>query len=219
MFISKSRQKSRRESERVGTVSTQLGDECECFVKLLMDVIATGSIDESLTAAFEAESAAYDRRFARKFKLPSEYSGKDYTRFAQDMTSSMIGGIGYFEGESIVDRSFKQAHDDDYDDDDDDDGEDEEEDIVDDERKKATKGPQIVGSLVRLVGVSSLEDFTGMKDFIWPSSLIGITISREYRSVVEEDYPGRTATANVSPPHSRPHLVTASRYLRAGSIL
>jgi len=121
--------------------------------------------DESLTGELEAESAAYDRRFTDSFKLPAEYSTPEYIRFAQDMTSSMIGGIGYFQGESIVDRSFKQA----YDDDEDEDDEDEEEDVDDDDEdvttKKAVKGPVMVGATELFTGTPSRSFFP--RGFYW----------------------------------------------------
>ncbi|KAJ9098489.1 hypothetical protein QFC19_006356 [Naganishia cerealis] len=75
---------------------------------------------ESLTLQLAEQSKIYDQRFAETFALPSEYSSASYTRFAQSITSNLIGGIGYFYGDSIIDRSFKQPYDDDGSDDDDD---------------------------------------------------------------------------------------------------
>jgi mannosyl-oligosaccharide glucosidase len=120
--------------------------------------------DDSLTGELEAESDAYDRRFTNSFKLPAEYSTPKYIRFAQDMTSSMIGGIGYFQGESIVDRSFKQAYDDDEEEE-----EDEEEDVDDDDEdvptKKAVKGPVMVGPTELFTGTPSRSFFP--RGFYW----------------------------------------------------
>jgi hypothetical protein len=77
--------------------------------------------DESLTRQLAEQSQIYDQRFRETFTLPAEYSSPSYTKFAQSITSNLIGGIGYFYGDSIIDRSFKQPYDDDGSDDDDED--------------------------------------------------------------------------------------------------
>lgn len=68
--------------------------------------------EQSLTAEIEQASSAYDARFAETFTLPAEYSSPEYTAFAQACTSNLVGGIGYFYGDSIIDRSFKHGYDD-----------------------------------------------------------------------------------------------------------
>ncbi|KAJ9094479.1 hypothetical protein QFC21_006018 [Naganishia friedmannii] len=82
---------------------------------------AKGWTYESLTRQLAEQSRIYDARFAETFALPSEFSSGSYTKFAQSITSNLIGGIGYFYGDSIIDRSFKQPYDEDGTDDDDDD--------------------------------------------------------------------------------------------------
>ena len=63
-----------------------------------------------------AAAKTYEQRFAQTFPLPAPFNSKEYTTFAQAMTSNLLGGIGYYHGASIVDRSFKH----DYDEEDDD---------------------------------------------------------------------------------------------------
>jgi mannosyl-oligosaccharide glucosidase len=75
--------------------------------------------DESLSQTLNAASQSYVSRFEKSFPLPSPYNTPEYSTFAQAMTSNLIGGIGYYQGASIVDRSFRH----DYDDDEDDEGE------------------------------------------------------------------------------------------------
>ncbi|CAH7690989.1 glycoside hydrolase [Phakopsora pachyrhizi] len=69
----------------------------------------------SLSAGITAASNAFDERFKRTF--PKIFSSPDYTtehhQMAREMVSSMIGGIGYFYGSSIVDRNFAHDYDDD----------------------------------------------------------------------------------------------------------
>lgn len=90
---------------------------------------------ESLSGEITQESLAYEVRFSETFTLPSEFSSPEYTAFAQASTSNLIGGIGYFYGNSIVDRSFRHQHDEDEDDEDEDEDEDE------DDVKQAVSGP------------------------------------------------------------------------------
>jgi mannosyl-oligosaccharide glucosidase len=73
-----------------------------------------------LTAQLEQKAQIYNDRFATTFRLPAEYSSPEHTAFAQAITSNLIGGIGYFYGSSLVDRSFRHSHDEDGEDDDED---------------------------------------------------------------------------------------------------
>jgi mannosyl-oligosaccharide glucosidase len=87
----------------------------------LVSLMTLKITDESLTRQLAEQSKTYDQRFAETFALPAEFSSPSYTKFAQSITSNLIGGIGYFYGDSIIDRSFKQPYDEDGTDDDDDD--------------------------------------------------------------------------------------------------
>lgn len=69
-----------------------------------------GRTAATLTAGLAANSAAYHDRFARTFPI-SSYSPAQ-TRFAESITSNLVGGIGYFYGSSIVDRNFAHEWDD-----------------------------------------------------------------------------------------------------------
>ena len=50
-------------------------------------------------------------RFSRTFDLSDTFSYSQVS-FAQDITANMLGGVGYFAGSSIVDRSFAHEWDD-----------------------------------------------------------------------------------------------------------
>ncbi|KAH9449564.1 hypothetical protein Pst134EB_020387 [Puccinia striiformis f. sp. tritici] len=66
-----------------------------------------------LSAGLLAASHAFDERFKSTFpKIISDYSVEEQA-MAMEMVSSMIGGIGYFYGSSIVDRNFAHDYDDD----------------------------------------------------------------------------------------------------------
>ncbi|KAI9095920.1 glycoside hydrolase, partial [Phlyctochytrium arcticum] len=78
-------------------------------------------IKESLSTA----SLAYDRRFTSVFNISTDTHDPAQVEYAQALVSNLIGGIGYFHGTSIVDRSHKNdvANDaDDYFGDDEEDG-------------------------------------------------------------------------------------------------
>lgn len=67
----------------------------------------------ALSAGLLAASTAFDQRFKSKFpKIFSDYSTEEQA-MAAEMVSSIIGGIGYFYGSSIVDRNFAHDYDDD----------------------------------------------------------------------------------------------------------
>ncbi|CAG8790178.1 14861_t:CDS:2, partial [Cetraspora pellucida] len=48
----------------------------------------------------------FDTKFENIFGLASKGFDDDHIYFAQAMLSNLIGGIGYFYGSSIVDRSY-----------------------------------------------------------------------------------------------------------------
>lgn len=65
----------------------------------------------SLTAALDASSAAYQERFDALFpQIASSFSPRQ-RGFAQAITANLVGGIGYWHGPSIVDRTFSQEWD------------------------------------------------------------------------------------------------------------
>ncbi|KAI0831044.1 glycoside hydrolase [Trametes gibbosa] len=74
----------------------------------------SASVKQKLSSAVLDEgiptlSAAYNDRFDAVFPIPSTYETSDpesLRTFSKAITSNLIGGIGYFYGPSIVDRSF-----------------------------------------------------------------------------------------------------------------
>ncbi|GAA5975706.1 hypothetical protein JCM11641_005843 [Rhodosporidiobolus odoratus] len=76
------------------------------------DGSATKLDSEYLPAAFEASSRAYEERFAALFPQVSTFTPAQQA-FARAITANLVGGIGYWDGPSIVDRTFSQEWDDD----------------------------------------------------------------------------------------------------------
>ena len=73
-----------------------------------------------LTAGLQASASAYQARFDKTFQLSSKGFDGAHVAYAQSLTSSMLGGIGYFYGTSIVDKHFRHEYDTEDDDEDED---------------------------------------------------------------------------------------------------
>ena len=76
--------------------------------------------DVALSQSLAAASRSYNQRFDSTFSLPAPFNSDAHREFAKSLTSNLVGGIGYYQGASIVDRSFKHDYDDDVDDEDED---------------------------------------------------------------------------------------------------
>ncbi|KAK0542742.1 Processing alpha glucosidase I [Tilletia horrida] len=67
---------------------------------------------QSFDVALNAAKKAFDARFEHQFGLQRE---KGYlpsmVSFAREVTSSLLGGIGYWHGAGVVDRSFAHSYD------------------------------------------------------------------------------------------------------------
>ena len=77
----------------------------------MMIILKKALVLDNGIKAFEDK---YDRRFRQTFNLPAD-SSSSLISFAQAITSNLLGGIGYFYGNSIIDRHFRQEWDQDDD--------------------------------------------------------------------------------------------------------
>ncbi|PFH63066.1 hypothetical protein XA68_18203 [Ophiocordyceps unilateralis] len=66
---------------------------------------------EVATREMQRTSTAFSERFARIFNLQPPFTGDKYVKFGKSMLSNLIGGIGYFYGEQLVDRSYASEYD------------------------------------------------------------------------------------------------------------
>jgi mannosyl-oligosaccharide glucosidase len=62
------------------------------------------SVDLSDTIA--TTSQGFKKKFASIFTPKSPFDAPKYTKYSQAMLSNLVGGIGYFHGDSLVDRSY-----------------------------------------------------------------------------------------------------------------
>ncbi len=55
-------------------------------------------------------SAFFGEHFAATFRLQAPFTADTYRRFAHSMFSNLLGGIGYFYGHGLADRSYDEAY-------------------------------------------------------------------------------------------------------------
>jgi mannosyl-oligosaccharide glucosidase len=61
---------------------------------------------EVLSEAIATTSQGFKEKFASIFAPKSPFNAPKYTKYSQAMLSNLVGGIGYFHGDSLVDRSY-----------------------------------------------------------------------------------------------------------------
>ncbi|ORY34734.1 glycoside hydrolase [Naematelia encephala] len=127
----------------------------------------------------ETASLSFDQRFAATFPLPAPFDTPAHREFAQSITSNLIGGIGYYHGASIVDRSFKHDYDDD-----------------DDEEEVGVQAPKFTDERELLTATPSRSFFP--RGFYWDEgfhlALIGewdndlsLEILRDWVALIDDD--------------------------------
>ncbi|KAL0085821.1 glycoside hydrolase [Phycomyces blakesleeanus] len=66
---------------------------------------------DSLETELAQREKTFDARFQEKFRLHEKGFSDEHVGFAQYLLSNMLGGIGYFHGSSVVDRSHHPLED------------------------------------------------------------------------------------------------------------
>ncbi|GAA6008227.1 hypothetical protein JCM11491_001936 [Sporobolomyces phaffii] len=66
---------------------------------------------DGLSIALGAASESFKTRFASAFPRITSFSASEQS-FAQDILANLLGGVGYFHGSSIIDRTFSHEWDD-----------------------------------------------------------------------------------------------------------
>ncbi|KAL1880220.1 hypothetical protein VTK73DRAFT_6048 [Phialemonium thermophilum] len=66
---------------------------------------------EDLTREIQQTVGSFDERFSSVFELKAPFNADKYKEFAKNMFSNLIGGIGYFYGHALVDRSYAPEYD------------------------------------------------------------------------------------------------------------
>ncbi|CAG8438177.1 10724_t:CDS:10 [Acaulospora colombiana] len=128
---------------------------------------------KDLTKSLAESSLDFDLKFERLFGLSARGFDKDQIYFAQTMMSNLIGGIGYFYGSSIVDRSYVEDVDED------------EENFWD---KKREPDPQLTppASLFTATPSRPDEGFHQLLIGAWDNDL-SLDITRYWTSLIDND--------------------------------
>jgi mannosyl-oligosaccharide glucosidase len=79
-------------------------------------IFSSESSDRELTSddiarEVEQTTEAFGQRFSSVFPLRAPFNAEKYKKFGRSMFSNLIGGIGYFYGQSVVDRSYAPEYD------------------------------------------------------------------------------------------------------------
>lgn len=61
---------------------------------------------EDVTQAISTTSSAFDARFSSIFEFKSPFKAEKYQQFGKSMFSNLLGGVGYFYGQQMIDRSY-----------------------------------------------------------------------------------------------------------------
>ncbi|GME32220.1 Glycoside hydrolase family 63 [Neofusicoccum parvum] len=66
---------------------------------------------EDLTQELEAATSTFSKRYNELMKPQAPFNKEKYVEFSKSLFSNLVGGIGYFFGDSRVDRSYDSAYD------------------------------------------------------------------------------------------------------------
>lgn len=61
---------------------------------------------KDVTSKIESTSELFDSQYAHTFKPSKPFDTPKYLEFSKSLFSNLIGGIGYFYGDAVVDRSY-----------------------------------------------------------------------------------------------------------------
>ncbi|KAL7937191.1 family 63 glycoside hydrolase [Trichoderma chlorosporum] len=69
-----------------------------------------GLTSQDVTREIKETSEAFNQRFSSVFDLKAPYNSEKYKNFGKSMFSNLIGGIGYFQGHQLIDRSYADEY-------------------------------------------------------------------------------------------------------------
>ncbi|KAK2594886.1 Processing alpha glucosidase I [Conoideocrella luteorostrata] len=79
-------------------------------------IFSSGSAGKELTTkdvtkAIETTASSFSERFANIFDLKAPFTADKYQQFGKSMFSNLLGGVGYFHGRQLIDRSYASEYD------------------------------------------------------------------------------------------------------------
>ena len=65
---------------------------------------------EDITREIKANHQTFGERFSKIFELKKPFTEDKYQKFGKSMLSNLMGGIGYFYGDQLIDRSYADEY-------------------------------------------------------------------------------------------------------------
>jgi mannosyl-oligosaccharide glucosidase len=109
---------------------------------------------EEVTEQIDKTSEIFNERFTNTFKFKEPFNVEKYKKFGKSMFSNLVGGIGYFHGHQIIDRSYAPEYE-----------EDDEEFWVEAAKAKGRTKPDLEGPYELFTSVPSRPFFP--RGFLW----------------------------------------------------
>lgn len=72
----------------------------------LLDVVSLCTLANDLTNAIKSSIRSFSDRFSKLLAPRAPFDKSKYQAFARSMFSNLLGGIGYFYGDAVVDKSY-----------------------------------------------------------------------------------------------------------------
>ena len=109
---------------------------------------------EDVTEQIKKTSETFNERFSNTFKFKKPFTLEKYKKFGKSMFSNLVGGIGYFHGHQIIDRTYAPEYE-----------EDDEEFWVEAAKARSRNKPDLEGPYELFTSVPSRPFFP--RGFLW----------------------------------------------------
>lgn len=81
-------------------------------------IFSSGSAGKELTSddvtrEIKSASQSFGERFSKIFDLKAPFTAEKYQQFGKSMFSNLLGGVGYFAGHQVIDRSYAEEYEED----------------------------------------------------------------------------------------------------------
>ncbi|KAG9252324.1 glycoside hydrolase [Emericellopsis atlantica] len=65
---------------------------------------------EDVTRELQETKSSFTKRFGEIFDLKAPFTAEEYQTFGKSMFSNLLGGVGYFYGKQVIDRSYAEEY-------------------------------------------------------------------------------------------------------------
>ena len=82
------------------------------FDVLYSSASAPQSMDSSvLNKALKSSSESFNKHFKTRLAAKAPFNNAEYDTFAKSLFSNLLGGVGFFHGDQVIDRSYAEEYD------------------------------------------------------------------------------------------------------------